>query len=194
MQSNPGGLEAAPSPVRRAFALVVLLSLPARAGAPSDVPIREQKPWVLGLGVGWNSLEGAGIIASHHLLPHLSIDAGLGLSLVGPKLGVRARYNLLQTPLTPFAAAGLIYAAGWAPGIVVIQGSDTYARGLKATLFGQLVVGGEWVSRFGLAARVDLGYALRFVDNVRSQHPSRSEETAVGSGLVFSLDLGWAFN
>src|SRR5687768_11147304 len=95
------------------LAAAVLAVLPAAASAQetaaSQGPIRAQKKLMVGAELGWNGLAGLGLNASYHVLPWLSVDAGVGLSSFRVKTGIRARANLLTSELTPFVAAGFLY-------------------------------------------------------------------------------------
>ena len=85
--------------------------LPAPDKRPS-LPIRARRKLALLGEVSWNGLAGFGPILVYNVDPHVSLDLGAGISLMGGKLGARARYNFLTSPFTPFVGVGFIYASG----------------------------------------------------------------------------------
>src|SRR5438128_550755 len=89
--------------MNRAFILLLVVAGSARA-AESD--------WTLSGQTGWNSLAGTGLVLSRRVVPHFGLDAGLGLSTAGAKLGLRARGDLYDAPTTPFLSAGVLFMPG----------------------------------------------------------------------------------
>src|SRR5215212_5790229 len=74
---------------------------------------RSQKQWVFSGELGWNGLAGLGVTVARHAAPHATIEAGLGVTPEGPKVGIRGRYNFSLSEWTPFVGAGFLYGAGY---------------------------------------------------------------------------------
>lgn len=76
------------------------------ASGPRDVQAGHRFV-TLGAETGFNSLSGAsGLFAAYRVLPDLSLDAGLGPSLDGTRLGMQVRYLWRTGKHSPFVAAG----------------------------------------------------------------------------------------
>lgn len=164
-------------------------------------PIRAQRRLVLTGEIGWNSLAGFGPNLTFHAHPHVSFDLGAGVGLVGRKVGLRARYNLLKSAVTPFIGVGGIFASGYDAGeSPATTDSGVTISGIRPAAFVQGVVGVDWVSEHGFTIIGSAGYAWRVTrDNVKlvSGPPSREDQQALdfvfGSAPVFSIALGHAF-
>ena len=89
---------------------------------------------------------------------------------MGPKIGARARYNLFETPLTPFFGAGLIYANGWGESGVIDVGGTGAGTVTIMPQPSSLRRSAAWsgLPSSGLAFRFDFGYALRLIQNIRA--------------------------
>ena len=180
------------------IALALLLAqvqIPAPS-VPSDV--RSQRPWVVSGEAGWNSLSGVGLVIAHHVLPRVTLEAGLGLSGEGPKIGGRARYNFFVSEWTPFVAAGFLYGTG-DPNLQRETGAHVFSYKVSASPFLQIAGGMEYQSPRGLNALFTLGYAWLLKQNltVTSGTPTDSDLSSLrlttGGGLVASVSLGFAF-
>jgi hypothetical protein len=166
-------------------------------------PVRKEHRLSLLGEIGWNSLVGFGPELAFHAHPNLTIEGGGGVALEGWKVGVRARYNFLQSRFTPFVGAGGMQTSGISP-VDVSDPDDaeevTVVR-VKPSTYGQAVVGIDWISRgrFNLVGCV--GYAwLLSKSNVEelSGTLDRDERLAMdvvfGSGMVLSLAMGYNFH
>ena len=154
-----------------------------RPRAVRDDP-RSQRGWVISGEAGWNSLTGLGAVVARHLDPHLTVEAGVGLSAEGPKFGARVRYNFLVGEWTPFFGAGFLYGTG------VRQ--STYTVGPSP--FMQLVGGIEYQSRTGFTWLGALGYAWLLRENLTTFRGAPSGVGLLtGGGPVFSTSFGYAF-
>lgn len=148
---------------------------------------RSQRPWVLSLEAGWNSLTGLGAVVARHLHPQFTLEAGLGISGEGPKLGARGRYNFLVQEATPFVAAGFLYATGTS----ATRPSYSYTVGPSPFL--QLTAGLEYQSRAGYNVLAAGGYALLLRKNLTASGGAFGVEALTGGGPVLSLSFGHAF-
>ena len=169
---------------------VLLAQVEFRSPAVPGDP-RSQRPWVISAEAGWNGLSGIGAVVGRHLSPHLTMEAGLGLSGEGPKLGIRGRYNFLAQEGTPFLGAGFLYGTG-------THGRDgAYTYTVTPSPFLQFTGGLEYQSRAGFNCLMALGYArlLRenFSDNGRGTFGTFGQRFLSDGGLVASISLGYAF-
>ena len=161
---------------------------------------RSQRPWVLSAELGWNGLAGVGLTVARHLDPHVTLEAGVGISAEAAKFGLRARWNFLVGEWTPFAAAGFLYGTGYGDTALTEDGGArpfTYAIGGSPYL--QFVGGFEYQGFGGLNFLACAGYARLLGKNLRILSGAPTEDDlapvrlATGSGPVLSVSLGYAF-
>lgn len=181
--------------------------VPLRADTRPRRPIRAIRKLALMGEIGWNGLAGFGPVLTYHAHPHLSVDLGAGLSLMGGKVGARARYNLLVASVTPFVGLGFVYASGFGPQNINVAndpnadpGRDPVTLELKPSDILQAVVGFELIHRHGFTMLGCLGYSRvlnHHTVNVLAGKLADDERQAVDilfkSGLVLSLAAGYAF-
>jgi hypothetical protein len=174
--------------------------------AAADRPltaIRRERRLALTGEIGWNGLAGFGAVVSYHVHPQLSFDLGVGLALVGGKVGLRTRYNLLDGAVTPFVGAGFMGATGFDAPTRDIGGEDDNTDlniELKPSAFLQAVAGIDWTRRDGFTLVGALGYAwLLTADNVVivTGEPTPDEkqglDIAFRSSIVISIAIGYSF-
>jgi hypothetical protein len=180
---------------------------PAKKAAPAaavrpPLPIRAERRIALLGELGWNGLAGFGAIVAYHVDPHVTIELGAGLALVGGKLGLRGRYNFSQRPFTPFIGVGFMGATGYEAPSRDLNAEDNSELNieLRPSAFTQAVVGVDWISQGGFSLVGALGYAfLVSGENVviLTGVPTPDEEEGLdivfGSGLVISIALGYTF-
>jgi hypothetical protein len=175
---------------------------PARAHVPRPrLPIRADRRLALTGELGWNGLAGFGAIVSYHANPHLTFDLGVGLAIVGGKLGLRARYNFLEGNVTPFLGAGFIGATGFdAPTRDLGSDDSELNLELKPSAFLQTVAGIDWTRDTGFTFITAIGYATMLTrDNlvIITGEPTEDEkkglDIAFRSGIVISIALGYSF-
>lgn len=172
----------------------------------SDRPllaVRAERRLALLGELGWNGLAGFGAIVSYHAHPQLTFDLGVGLALVGGKLGLRTRVNFFDGPVTPFVGVGLMGATGFdAPSRdLAAQDDDSDLNiELRPSAFLQAVAGIDWTSRSGFTLVGALGYAwLLTGDNIVivTGEPTAEEQQgldiAFGSSVVISIAIGYSF-
>jgi hypothetical protein len=203
----PAPAPAPPPSAPRAEASPKALPISGRADNRPILPIRARRKLTLTGELGWNGLAGFGPVLTYYPDPHLGLDLGAGLSLFGWKAGVRARYNLLKTPFTPFIGVGFNATTGLGE---VTFDPDTDANGnpnrdpvtvnLKPSYLVQTVLGFDFIHRRGFTMVGAIGYSfLLNHDNleVLAGEFTHDEKQAIDiifkSGAVISLALGYAF-
>jgi hypothetical protein len=166
-------------------------------------PVRAERRLALLGELGWNSLAGVGPLLTFHAHPHVSFDLGAGLGAVGAKIGVRARYNVLKSALTPFVGVGLIAASGFDAPSREFSTEENREFNIKVlpSTFMQAVTGLDWTSRGGFTMVFAVGYAwLLGKDNVViiTGEPTAEERRALGivfrDSAVVSLAIGYTFD
>jgi hypothetical protein len=183
------------------------LSIMARADSRPVLPVRARRKLTLTGEIGWNGLAGFGPVLTYYPHPHLGLDLGAGLSLFGWKAGVRVRYNLLESPFTPFLGVGFNATTGLGE---VTFDPETDANGnpnrdpvtvdLKPSYLVQTVLGFDFIHRHGFAMVGTIGYSwLLNHDNldILAGEFTDDEKQAIDiifkSGVVISLAMGYAF-
>jgi hypothetical protein len=166
-------------------------------------PIRAERRLALLGEIGWNSLAGFGANLTYHAHPKLTFDLGVGIGLVGGKVGLRTRYNFLLSAVTPFVGVGVIGAGGFdAPTSDIAMDDENTDLNVKVnpSAFMQGVAGIDWTSRGGFTLVGCLGYAWILTgDNVVvvTGEPTEEERNALrvifGSSIVLSLAIGYSF-
>ncbi|MCI0672627.1 MAG: hypothetical protein L0Y64_19450, partial [Myxococcaceae bacterium] len=147
-----------------AAVIAVLLATPVLASEGDAIRARRN---VALLGeLGWNGLSGVGVNVGYHVHPHLTLEAGGGLSGVGFKGGLRARVNFLKTHWTPFAAAGFLYGSGTGEAVVELttEGNTIQYR-VRPSPFVQAVLGAEFTGDSGFTFTTCAGWAQLLQEN-----------------------------
>jgi hypothetical protein len=134
------------------------------------------------------------------------VDLGAGLSLVGWKVGLRARYLLLKGPVTPFIGVGVMAASGFGSEPLEISNKDDdpnrvplNVKILPSTWL-QSVAGVDWVASNGFTLIGTAGWASVLSGDpvqVVTGTPTRDEEQAFNvvfrSSIVATIALGYSF-
>jgi hypothetical protein len=196
----------APAPKQPPDALTAALQAKSPDTRP-PLPIRAERRLVLTGELGWNGLAGFGPILTYHAHPHFSLDLGVGISLLGPKAGLRGRYNFLSSNFTPFVGMGFNATEGLGE-FTTDPENDPNADPARepatiradASYLIQAVAGFDYTHRRGFTMVGCVGYAhLLNYDNYKVLAGSLTEEERLGfdiafkGGLVLSLALGYAF-
>jgi hypothetical protein len=162
-------------------------------------PIRAQRRFAIGGELGWNGLAGLGANFSFHPIPQLALDTGLGLSLAGLKVGLRGRYNILESEWTPVLGAGLTYALGSGGQAIETQsGNDKVKLEVLGSPYLQLVGGVNYTGSEGFVFMATAGYAVLLNEN-NTRYESGSTKAfddvtaLVDGGVVVSVAFGYAF-
>ncbi|HUJ25040.1 MAG TPA: hypothetical protein VLW85_03410 [Myxococcales bacterium] len=176
--------------------LLAQVEMPAPA-LPAD--LRMRRPWVVSGEAGWNGLAGIGVVVAHRLSPRATLEAGLGISGEGPKLGLRARYDFFVTPWTPFAGIGFLYGTGDASAGRDTSSPHPFSYRIGRSPFLQVTSGVEYQSRGGFCLTLALGYAwllqqnLTILSGAPTDHDLQPLRLTTGGGLVASAAAGFAF-
>jgi len=167
-------------------------------------PVRAQRRLALLGEVGWNGIAGFGPNLTYRMHPHVSVDLGAGLSLVGWKIGVRGRYLFMKGPVTPFIGAGVIAAAGFGSQPIRLNEDDPSREPLNIKIrpssWLQMVAGLDWVAPNGFTLIGSAGYAKLLSDDpveITSGTPNDDEkqafDVAFRSNVVITIALGYSF-
>jgi hypothetical protein len=168
------------------------------AGAADRVPIRARKKWAITAEGGWNGLAGVGANLTYNVIPRLSLDLGLGLSMaVGVKGGARVRLNLLESSWTPIVGLGFLFGSGGEDGWAYSK-ADAVRVNVRPSPFLQTVAGVNYTGGGGFTLMATAGYAfLLRKENVEfvsgSTKAFDDARDFCGSGVVLGLSLGYAF-
>ena len=202
---------------RQLGALLCLAALAAPAGAGEDEgtdlavdanrPVRTRLPWTIASELSWNGLSGLGLIVGWSPHPFVTLEAGGGGGTSGARLGLRARWNILTTHVTPFLAAGGVFNFG-------VEGTRYYSSESENFSQNQLdtvVTAAQGVglhTLFGVVFTTDGGFHLQggggylwCPPDPALASPAAGVRTyfvnayafATGSGPIVSIALGQAF-
>jgi hypothetical protein len=166
----------------------------ARGGDP-----RTRRPWVFSGELGWNGLAGIGLVVANHLDANLTLEAGLGVSPEGAKMGLRGRYGFSSGAWAPFLGAGFLYGTGNDAAQVDNSGPRPFTYRIGPSPYLQAVAGLEYQSEAGFNFLCAAGYARLLRHNLTIVSGSPSDDDlaglrfATGSGPVLSLSWGYAF-
>jgi hypothetical protein len=176
-------------------------------------PTRAIRKNGVSLELPWNGLVGLGLLYTFRPVSEMAVDAGMGLSSMGLKYGIRGRYCFSEKPTSFFC--GLGYMAGSGSDNVKTEIENTTIQyDLKPINFIQITGGLDMVSRGGFSALLGIGWAIALnkgLQNVTFEGMSENEYvTAYGAGgvvdsfkkatdllynggLVLFLGVGFAF-
>lgn len=166
----------------------------------SDNP-RSEKQFAISLDMGAKSMAGTGIAFTYYQSTNIALDAGVGIGIQGFKGGIRARYLLLQKNFTPYVGLG-VYAH---PTQVVdlefisLELLDPpYFVTINRTVFGQLLVGFEYIAERGFLIGLNLGYSVNFnsepwISDVATEIDINFLNLLYGSGISAGFTIGYAF-
>ena len=99
----------------RILLAALALTAPAVAAQAQDAPApaRHYPRTSLGLTLGWGAPYGWGLDVSHLLTRRLDLNAGVGASITGTKIGVGTTYYLApERRVSPFFGANLVHSGG----------------------------------------------------------------------------------
>lgn len=169
-------------------------------------PVRAQRRLALLGEVGWNGIAGFGPNLTYRAHPNISIDLGAGLSLVGWKIGLRARYLLLKGPVTPFIGVGAMVASGFGSEPLEISDKNEDPNRvplnvkIRPSQWLQSVAGVDWVAGNGFTLIGTAGWASVLNGDpvqVVTGEPTPDEEQALNaifrSSIVATIALGYSF-
>jgi hypothetical protein len=190
-----------PPPSAPAPVVQVVRREPDRRGL---LPVRAQRRLALLGEVGWNGIAGFGPMLVFHPVSRIALDLGLGLSLMGWKTGLRARYNFMDGPVTPFIGAGFMGAAGLGDSPIPINDNDksreTVNIKVLPSAWVQAVGGVDWTSPSGFTLLGSVGYAwllshdpVQVTSGTPTKDQQRAFDLAFRSNIVATIALGYAF-
>lgn len=164
------------------------------------VPVRALRPAHVSVEAGFNGLSGVGMQVGYNFHPHFALDFGGGLSAQTAKVGLRGRYNLLKSEVTPFVGAGVAYGFGTPSVMRNNDNGNEVSFKIDRSPFAQAVLGVSWVNRHGLSLMASAGWnQLLRGSNVllKGGRPNERQNRALkyltGSGPSLALALGYAF-
>ncbi len=167
--------------------LALSLALATPALAADDLreaePVRAVRKQVgVQLEGGWNGLAGAGLLVNVHLHPMFTLDLGAGLGGVGPKLGLRGRWNIGQGNFVQYLGLGYMHGFGTLGESATIetQGNPFGVEVLPSN-FVQGVYGIEWIADGGFTVGANAGYAYQLGEagsNIRYTSGSPTDAAA----------------
>lgn len=173
------------------------------SGGARRQPIRAERRLALLGELGWNSLAGVGVNVSFHAHPRLTFDLGVGLAAIGGKVGLRARYNFLDSAVTPFIGAGVLAGSGFdAPSSDFAADDENRELNiqLRPSTFLQAVAGVDWTSRSGFTLIGALGYAwlltadpVEIITGVPTEEEEKAFDVVFRSSIVISIGIGYSF-
>lgn len=194
-----------PEPVAPPPAVVVLDPSQKPVRHPTG-PIRAQRRLALVGEVGWNGIAGFGPNLTFRAHPNISVDLGAGLSLLGWKIGLRARYLLLKGPVTPFIGVGAMICSGFgSEPLEISDKNDNPDRTplnvkIQPSQWFQGVAGVDWVAGNGFTIVGSAGWAQVLNGDpveIVTGSPTSDEEQALNalfrSNIVMTIALGYSF-
>lgn len=172
------------------------------------VPVRTLRPAQMMVEAGFNGLSGIGLQFGYNFHPHFALDIGGGLSAQTAKLnvsqtaklGLRARYNVLKSDVTPFVAIGAVYGFGTPSAETATDRNNTISYKIDRSPFAQAVVGVSWVNRRGVSLMASAGWnQLLRGNNIlmksgrANDRQNKAFKALAGSGPSGSVAVGYAF-
>jgi hypothetical protein len=186
--------------VRAALALGILLASSVAVADPPDAPIRARRRLGISAGVGLRkgAIEAMPYNITYHARPHISFAGDFAVTEALIAVGLRSRWNVLTSGLTPFLEGGCELHFGLKLGEVPDEDGQPSAYRSASGLALQVLVGAEWVLPFGLTLRVAGGYSLDTGPRYAADAPLPAELEAslnrhLGSGFLLRGGVGWTF-
>jgi hypothetical protein len=171
--------------------------------APITVlPSRTLRKNSISIESGYNSLVGTGFVYSRNIHPHFTLDTGVGFSLRGGQVGLRGRYNLLKSNVTPFVGLGVMYATGIKGDAQVKDDARDvdYIATLDQSVLTQGSLGVSWQTRHGLSLLGMVGYTPLLTGpnfKVKSGRAPQVDRDilakAFDGGPTLALNIGYTF-
>lgn len=175
------------------------------ASSESDAELRKPRKWALSAELGMNSLSSlVGPVATFYVKPQIAVDLGVGVSSVGIRPGMRARYAFSREKTAYFAGIGFKHGLGTGGEEIEIEDPDTKEKlkmEVDASNFLDFMVGVEFMADNGFLVIATAGYSTLLGDQVytvssatpASDKAIKAFDTIFGSGIMLSVSLGKAF-
>jgi hypothetical protein len=166
--------------------------------------LRKPRTAAVSAEMGFNSLASiVGLKGTFFVAPQWAVDAGLGLSSVGLRPGLYARYLFTPNKFSPFAYAGLKYGLGTGGQTAEVEDPDTdtkYALEVKPSPYADFGVGIDYLAHNGFYFTGGLGWSqLLGGKNYEWEGPVPPEDFdnamkfVLGSSVGLFISLGYAF-
>lgn len=173
-------------------------------GADDGNHVRQYRTVALSVEGGMNSLASvAGLKGTYFATPQVAIDLGLGVSTTGLRPGIYGRYLFSDGKFAPFVYTGFKYGLGSGGAHITIEDPDTnipYDVDVKPSPFLDFGLGIDYLAHNGFYLTGAMGWSHllrnRNYEWVGAEPPSDVDDMVtfvLGSGLAFSLGLGYAF-
>jgi CubicO group peptidase (beta-lactamase class C family) len=188
----------------------------APAAVPSPAPLVTSRypATALGLAIGWGAPYGWGLELSHMVTPKLDVNAGVGITITGGKVGVGTRYYFNpERKVSAFVGGNLVRSTGWNNIHVTTNSTSTnggqtyYASGddavvnfLPATLL-HLRGGVRWqpIRRFAMLGALGYGIVLggetvEYVSGNYSQNARNGARLLAPGGVEISYGIAFGLD
>ena len=188
------------------LAIIAILSTQSFSQSDSaETEMRNPRAFGISGEVGMNSLGSLlGPVATFYVKPQIALDLGFGLSSVGLRPGVRARYLFSKEKMAYTLGAGLKYGLGTGEEFVPIEdekNKTTVHVKIKPSTFVDLTAGTDFLANNGFLLIANVGYSLRVggknYEVQSGEFPSKETNQAFrlvfGSGILLSISAGWGF-
>jgi hypothetical protein len=189
---------------------IAILLLAAAAATLAQVPdsanpyVRKPKSAAVGVELGGNSLASlVGIKGTFFVTPQFLVDAGLGLSALGLRPGVQARYLFSKAKFSPFAYGGFKYGLGSGGETIKLkdeEADEEYGVKVDGSPFVDFGFGLDYLAHSGFNFTTGIGWSqllggknYEWVGAEPSHDFDKTTELVFGSGLALYLSLGYAF-
>jgi hypothetical protein len=184
---------------------LLLLILPVSAQSPEEETYaRKPRNAAVSAEVGMNSLSSlVGLKGTFFVAPQVAVDLGLGVSNTGLRPGVYGRYLFSGAKFTPYAYGGFKYGLGSGGATIEVEDPDTgvmYNVEVKPSPFVDFGLGIDYLAHNGFYFTAALGWSelltgknYEWVGATPPEDVDNVMNFLLGSGLAFSLSLGYAF-
>ncbi len=187
---------------------LVAAFLPLQALCQTDssgIELRKPRAWALSAEIGMNSLSSLiGPVATFYVKPQIGVDLGVGLSSVGLRPGLRARYLFSLEKLAYFGGIGLKYGLGTGGEEILVEDPDTKKKigmQIDPSTYLDLMVGLDYLADNGFLILANAGFSALLggknfafsSGTVVSEKTEKTFKTVFGSGIMLSVSLGKAF-
>lgn len=164
--------------------------------------IRAERNVAITLDGGWNTVGANGVLVSYYATPRIGIDAGVGIGIKGPKLGIRGKYMLSDNNFAPFVGLG-VSGRFWSEEDVLSTNEtdfdvESLTYDINNVLYAQLSLGFEFISNGGFVIGLATGYTIATNDPITVKSGDSNDiETGLdllwGNGIIMSFNIGYAF-
>jgi len=166
----------------------------AVSGGTSENPRADRKIAITGES-GFKTLSGFGLNGTYYIQPKIAVDLGAGLGVQLAKIGVRGRYLFLDKKFSPYVGVGAFLNATEIKDVASLDSNGfEYFIDLNRSLFGQFVVGAEFMATKGFVVGFNVGYAAALTEDSWTTNTPISPETETITEFIFGSSPSIAFN